>query len=168
VAATCYFVLNTLLVAWAVSLETIQPFRKVWNEHSVWSALGYVVGAGAAAVGAALYETPNAGLIPLVLIPLYLIHRTYGLYFDRVDTEEGRVREMSDLHLATVEALALAIDAKDQTATSHIRRVQTYAAGIAQAMGMAEPEVQGLRTAALLHDIGKLAVPEHISRSPAR
>ena len=166
VAATCYFVLNTLLVAWAVSLETIQPFRKVWNEHSVWSALGYVVGAGAAAVGAALYETPNAGLIPLVLIPLYLIHRTYGLYFDRVDTEEGRVREMSDLHLATVEALALAIDAKDQTATSHIRRVQTYAAGIAQAMGMAEPEVQGLRTAALLHDIGKLAVPEHILSKP--
>ena len=73
---------------------------------------------------------------------------------------------MSDLHLATVEALALAIDAKDQTATSHIRRVQVYAAGIAQAMGMAEPEVQGLRTAALLHDIGKLAVPEHILSKP--
>ena len=72
-----------------------------------------------------------------MLIPLYLIHRTYGLYFDRVDTEQGRVREMSDLHLATVEALALAIDAKDQTATSHIRKVQAYAAGIAQAMGMA-------------------------------
>jgi hypothetical protein len=51
VAATCYFVLNTLLVSWAVSLETIQPFQKVWNEHAVWSALGYVVGAGAAAVG---------------------------------------------------------------------------------------------------------------------
>jgi diguanylate cyclase (GGDEF)-like protein/putative nucleotidyltransferase with HDIG domain len=166
VAATCYFILNTMLVAVAVSLETSQPFRKVWNEHAVWSALGYVVGAGAAAVASALYETPNAGLIPLVLIPLYLIHRTYGLYFDRVDTEQGRVREMSDLHLATVEALALAIDAKDQTATSHIRRVQAYTAGIAQAMGMAEPEVQGLRTAALLHDIGKLAVPEHILSKP--
>ena len=166
VAATSYFVLNTLLVASAVSLETSQPFRKVWNEHAVWSALGYVVGAGAAAAGSALYETPNAGLIPVVLIPLYLIHRTYGLYFDRVDTEQGRVREMSDLHLATVEALALAIDAKDQTATSSIRRVRTYAAGMGQAMGMSEPDVQGLRTAALLHDIGKLAVPEHILSKP--
>ena len=165
-AATMYFVLNTLLVALAVSLENGQPFGKVWNENAVWSALGFVVGAGAAAVGSALYETPNAGLIPLVLIPLYLIHRTYGLYFDRVDTEQGRVREMSDLHLATVEALALAIDAKDQTATSHIRRVQGYAAGIAQAMGMSEPDIQGLRTAALLHDIGKLAVPEHILSKP--
>ncbi len=99
-------------------------------------------------------------------MPLYLIHRTYGLYFDRVDAEQGRVREMSDLHLATVEALALAIDAKDQTATAHIRRVQVFAAGLAEAMGMSPGDVQGVRTAALLHDIGKLAVPEHILSKP--
>ena len=73
---------------------------------------------------------------------------------------------MSDLHLATVEALALAIDAKDQTAQTHIRRVQGYAAGLARAVGMSENEVRGVRTAALLHDIGKLAVPEHILSKP--
>ena len=73
---------------------------------------------------------------------------------------------MSDLHLATIEALALAIDAKDQTAQSHIRRVQVYAAGLARALGMPENEIQGVKTAALLHDIGKLAVPEHILSKP--
>ena len=73
---------------------------------------------------------------------------------------------MSDLHLATIEALALAIDAKDQTAQSHIRRVQVYAAGIARALGMPDNEIQGVKTAALLHDIGKLAVPEHILSKP--
>ena len=73
---------------------------------------------------------------------------------------------MSDLHLATIEALALAIDAKDQTAQSHIRRVQVYAAGLARALGMPETEIQGVKTAALLHDIGKLAVPEHILSKP--
>ncbi len=73
---------------------------------------------------------------------------------------------MSDLHLATIEALALAIDAKDQTAQSHIRRVQVYAAGLARALGMSENEIQGVKTAALLHDIGKLAVPEHILSKP--
>ena len=73
---------------------------------------------------------------------------------------------MSDLHLATIEALALAIDAKDQTAQSHIRRVQVYAAGIAKALGMPDHEIQGVKTAALLHDIGKLAVPEHILSKP--
>ena len=73
---------------------------------------------------------------------------------------------MSDLHLATIEALALAIDAKDQTAQSHIRRVQVYAAGLARALGMSENDIQGVKTAALLHDIGKLAVPEHILSKP--
>ena len=74
--------------------------------------------------------------------------------------------EVSDLHLATIEALALAIDAKDQTAQSHIRRVQVYAAGLARALGMTDNEIQGVKTAALLHDIGKLAVPEHILSKP--
>src|SRR5205085_747625 len=63
-------------------------------------------------------------------------------------------------------ALARAIDAKDQTAQMHIRRVQVYAAGLARAIGLSAPEVQGIKTAALLHDIGKLAVPEHILSKP--
>jgi diguanylate cyclase (GGDEF)-like protein/putative nucleotidyltransferase with HDIG domain len=73
---------------------------------------------------------------------------------------------MADLHLATIEALALAIDAKDQTSQSHIRRVQLYAAALARALGMTENDIQGVKTAALLHDIGKLAVPEHILSKP--
>ena len=73
---------------------------------------------------------------------------------------------MADLHLATIEALALAIDAKDQTSQLHIRRVQLYAAALARGLGMSENEIQGVKTAALLHDIGKLAVPEHILSKP--
>jgi diguanylate cyclase (GGDEF)-like protein/putative nucleotidyltransferase with HDIG domain len=75
-------------------------------------------------------------------------------------------RELSQLHMSTIEALALAIDAKDQTSQLHIRRIQFYAAEVARALGMDEDEVQGVRTAALLHDIGKLAVPEHILSKP--
>ena len=77
-----------------------------------------------------------------------------------------REQQMSEVHLAAVEALALAIDAKDQTAPNHVRRVQAFATGLARAVGMSEQEVQGIRTAALLHDIGKLAVPEHILAKP--
>ncbi len=165
-AAMTYFVLNTLLVATAVSLESSQPLRKVWNEHAVWSALGFVIGAGAASVGVSVLPDRNGWLAGLLVVPLYLIHRTYGMYFERIDNEQRRVREMSDLHLATVEALALAIDAKDQSATSHIRRMQVFAAGLARELGLSAAEVQGIRTAALLHDIGKLAVPEHILSKP--
>jgi diguanylate cyclase (GGDEF)-like protein/putative nucleotidyltransferase with HDIG domain len=74
--------------------------------------------------------------------------------------------EMARLHLATIEALALAIDAKDQTPDNHLQRVQTYAGGLAEALGMTPQEVQGVRTAAMLHDIGKLGVPEHILSKP--
>src|SRR6266849_1027273 len=84
----------------------------------------------------------------------------------RVQDEQRHVQQVSDLHLATVEALALAIDAKDQTAQSHIRRVQVYATGLARAAGLGDADIQGVKTAALLHDIGKLAVPEHILSKP--
>src|SRR5438045_4133436 len=77
-----------------------------------------------------------------------------------------RTRARSELHLATIEALALAIDAKDQTAPNHVRRVQAYAVGLAREIGMSKRDVQGVQTAALLHDIGKLAVPEHILAKP--
>ena len=98
----------------------------------------------------------------LAAAPLYLTYRTYKVYLGRIQDQQRHVQQVSDLHLATIEALALAIDAKDQTAQSHIRRVQVYAAGLARALGMPDNEIQGVKTAALLHDIGKLAVPEHI------
>src|SRR5204863_7035964 len=87
-------------------------------------------------------------------------------YMGRIEDEQRHVQQTSDLHLATIEALARAIDAKDQTAQTHIRRVQIYAAGVARSLGLSEAEVQGVTTAALLHDIGKLAVPEHILSKP--
>ena len=102
----------------------------------------------------------------LAAAPLYLTYRTYKVYMGRIEDQQRHVQQVSDLHLATIEALALAIDAKDQTAQSHIRRVQVYAAGLARALGMPETEIQGVKTAALLHDIGKLAVPEHILSKP--
>jgi diguanylate cyclase (GGDEF)-like protein/putative nucleotidyltransferase with HDIG domain len=102
----------------------------------------------------------------LAAAPLYLTYRTYKVYMGRIQDQQRHVAQVSDLHLATIEALALAIDAKDQTAQSHIRRVQVYAAGLARALGMPETEIQGVKTAALLHDIGKLAVPEHILSKP--
>ena len=105
-------------------------------------------------------------MAPLTFAPLYLTYRTYKVYMGRIEDEQRHVQQTSDLHLATIEALARAIDAKDQTTQSHIRRVQVYAAGLAKAAGPVEHEIQGVKTAALLHDIGKLAVPEHILSKP--
>jgi diguanylate cyclase (GGDEF)-like protein/putative nucleotidyltransferase with HDIG domain len=165
-AATMYFVFNTCLIAVAVSLATRQSFLSVWNQNFLWSAPSYFVGAGAAAVGTWAVMTSGVWLASLAAAPLYLTYRTYKVYLGRIDDERRHVEEMADLHLATIEALALAIDAKDQTAQSHIRRVQVYATSIARGLGMSDTEIQGVKTAALLHDIGKLAVPEHILSKP--
>ena len=165
-AATAYFLINTTMIATAIALSTHQPVWRVWNENFLWSAPSYFVGAGAAAVGFAIMSTPGSWVAPLAIAPLYLTYRSYKVYLGRVEDEQRHVREMADLHLATIEALALAIDAKDQTSQSHIRRVQLYAAALARSLDMSEKEIQGVKTAALLHDIGKLAVPEHILSKP--
>ncbi len=166
-AATAYFVINTAMVATAIALSTRQRVVKIWNENFLWSAPSYFVGAGAAAAAVGVLNFVSIRwLLPLAAAPLYLTYRSYKVYLGRIDDEQRHVREMADLHLATIEALALAIDAKDQTSQSHIRRVQLYAAALARALGMKENDIQGVKTAALLHDIGKLAVPEHILSKP--
>src|SRR5262245_31210076 len=165
-AATAYFVCNTLFIATAIALSTHQSIVRVWNENFLWSAPSYFVGASAAAIGASVIDHGGYWWASLVAAPLYLTYRTYKVYMGRIQDQQRHVAQVSDLHLATIEALALAIDAKDQTAQSHIRRVQVYAAGLARALGMSDNEIQGVKTAALLHDIGKLAVPEHILSKP--
>ena len=165
-AATTYFILNTATIATAIALSTRQPLFKVWNENFLWSAPSYFVGAVAAAVAAWFVQSSRLWFVPLAIAPLYLTYRTYKVYLGRIEDERRHVEQMSDLHLATIEALALAIDAKDQTSQTHIRRVQLYAASLARELGMSENEIQGVKTAALLHDIGKLAVPEHILSKP--
>ena len=167
-AAGAYFALNTALIATAIALSTQQTILKVWNENFLWSAPSYFVGALAAAVVAivATHSASNYWIALLVAAPLYLTYRSYKIYLGRIEDEQRHTQQVSDLHLATIEALALAIDAKDRTGKSHIRRVQVFAAGLAKAIGMPESEIQGVKTAALLHDIGKLAVPEHILSKP--
>jgi diguanylate cyclase (GGDEF)-like protein/putative nucleotidyltransferase with HDIG domain len=165
-AATAYFLVNTVLVAAAIGLSTETSILKVWEKDFLWSAPSYFVGAGAAAAVIALIQVSSQWLLPLGVAPLYLTYRTYKIYLGRIVEEQLHVKEVADLHLATIEALALAIDAKDQTSQSHIRRVQLYAAALARALGMPEHHIQGVKTAALLHDIGKLAVPEHILSKP--
>jgi diguanylate cyclase (GGDEF)-like protein/putative nucleotidyltransferase with HDIG domain len=113
-------------------------------------------------------QLPYWPIASLLLVPvvLYLGLRAYFVLLARFDHERRSVKQISELHLATIEALARAIDAKDGTAENHIRRVQIYATAVARELGMTELEVQAVKTAALLHDIGKLAVPDHILSKP--
>jgi diguanylate cyclase (GGDEF)-like protein/putative nucleotidyltransferase with HDIG domain len=105
----------------------------------------------------------QAALIALLALLAGWVH---WLARRKIDGARQRVQRSSDLHLSTIEALARAIDAKDQTAEFHLQRVQAYAAGLARAIGLPGNDVAAIKTAALLHDIGKLAIPEHILSKP--
>ena len=105
----------------------------------------------------------------LLVVPVvYVIFRSYRLYLSRLETEKNHAEAMATLHLRTIEALALAIDAKDHTTHDHLERVQAYAVEIGKELGLSGLEMQALQAAALLHDIGKLAVPEHIISKPGK
>ncbi|MGH9140465.1 MAG: HD domain-containing phosphohydrolase, partial [Vicinamibacterales bacterium] len=153
-------------IATAIALASRASIFSTWHNNFLWSAPSYFVGAGTAALAASFVTRAGLWVAPFTFAPLYLTYRTYKVYMGRIDDEQRHVMQTSDLHLATIEALARAIDAKDQTTQMHIRRVQVYATGLANELGLSEPEIQGIKTAALLHDIGKLAVPEHILSKP--
>lgn len=105
----------------------------------------------------------------LVLLPLAVATRAaYKIHIRSLDQKTKEILEASRIHLATVEALATAIDARDQVGVGHVRRTQIYAVGLGRLMDLSDDEIDALRTGALLHDIGKLAVPDHILNKPGR
>jgi diguanylate cyclase (GGDEF)-like protein/putative nucleotidyltransferase with HDIG domain len=131
-----------------------------------FAARMYTGGALAAACAAVAASILAVSVVWLILATAATLSLTFCAYRLVIDHERRNARRMSELYMATIEALALAIDAKDQTTPNHIGRVQAYASGLACALGMSEVEAQAVRTAALLHDIGKLAIPDHILAKP--
>jgi len=77
-----------------------------------------------------------------------------------------RKEEFAQLHRNTLDTLALAIDARDQTTHMHLRRVQISALAVGRELNLSEPELEALNISAMLHDIGKLGIPDHILLKP--
>src|SRR3981081_3813162 len=168
VAASTYFIANAGSIAAVISLTERRALKKILVDCYFWSFPYYLVGAGVAGAIAWFNHTFNWETSLLLVPVVYLIYRSYRLYLGKLEDEKRHVEEMANLHLRTIEALALAIEAKDQTTHEHLQRVRVYAIEVAKELGMKGPELEALHAAALLHDIGKLAVPEHIISKPGR
>jgi diguanylate cyclase (GGDEF)-like protein/putative nucleotidyltransferase with HDIG domain len=167
-ASGAYFLSNTVSVGAIICLSEGKRFKTLWRDSLFWTAPYYL--AGGALVGLFHYWNEYAGWETAVLVfPIvYLVYRSYRLYLGRLEEEKRHVAEVADLHLRTIQTLTLAIDARDGTTFGHLRRVQVYARELARELGLPEDERRALDAAALLHDIGKLAVPEHIISKPGR
>src|SRR6266496_506384 len=174
-AALVFFFANTLPISIVIALTEGKSSRKVWSECYFWSFPYYLV--GAAAVGLVGIVNRSAGWeTSLLVLPLiYWVYRSYSLYLgrleaekERVEVEKRHVEQIASLNMRTIEALALAIEAKDHTTHTHLQRVRTYAVELAKQLRLDDEQIEALRAAALLHDIGKLAVPEQIISKPGK
>jgi putative nucleotidyltransferase with HDIG domain len=167
-AAITHFLIGTAAMAAVIGLTEEKPIAKVWSDSYLWLFPYYMVGAAIAGFVSFLNRHIGWQASLLVLPPIYLMYRSYRLYLGKLETEKLHAEKVSNLHLRTIEALALAIEAKDQTTGEHLQRVRIYAMELARELGLSEDETEALRAASVLHDIGKLAVPEHIISKPGK
>ena len=167
--AGCYFLVNTGLVALAFGLQTNANPVAIWHSHFMRLSAGYAANASLALLLVValreLHFTAIAVLPPVLLIFYYTLRSSFG----RIEDAKGHLDKLNTLYLSTVETLATAIDAKDEVTHGHIRRVQLATVALARELGVKDEQtLKAIEAAALLHDTGKIAVPEHILNKPGK
>lgn len=166
---TLYFLLNSWLVAVVVGLETKQAPLIIWWEKFVWLSVTYFSSASVAALIVTFSRDLDVSTLAIIGPLLLVSYLTFRTAMGRVEDSNKHLSDLNRLYLSTIETLAMAIDAKDQITHGHIRRVQTYAVGLAKRVGVIDEKlIKAIEAAALLHDMGKLAVPEYILNKPGR
>lgn len=167
-AASLLWILNTAPVAAIISLAERRAFWDVWRGAFFWNWPFYLLGAALTEVAELVNRHFGWHIAVLISPVLYIAFRGYQVFIGRMEDEKRHSDELSALHLRTIEALALAIEAKDQTTASHLARVQIYALAVGEEIGMNRDQLNALKAASFLHDIGKLAVPEYIISKPGK
>jgi diguanylate cyclase (GGDEF)-like protein/putative nucleotidyltransferase with HDIG domain len=147
----------------------------VSQESLIWTLITQVANVTSAAL---FYSAIHGSGLPFLFVGaliIALVHLLYRFNEKRVSevtrAQVDKVRyaeEIADLHMNTIESLAIAIDAKDQTTHGHVRRTQIYATEMGKLLKVKDQELRALVAGALLHDIGKLAVPEYILNKPGK
>ena len=167
-AAAIYFLANTAPVALVLGWESdVSPLRK-WRQEFPWYFPFYLVGALLAAL-ANFIGNRYGWLTSMLLIPLvYTVYRAYCAQMAIVRDRERHIEEIEALHLRTIECLSMAVEAKDRNTHRHLMRVRVYASELGKIMGLDATLLKALVAASYLHDIGKLAVPEHIIDKPGK
>jgi putative nucleotidyltransferase with HDIG domain len=164
------FCLNSGIVAAAVSFERRQPILSIWRDHlsGVW--ITYFGGTFGAMLLMQLARFGTIDITLILIIPLpVILYVAFRHAIGRTQDQISHLGTMNKVYIAAIEALAHAVDAKDQVTHDHTRRVQDQTVRLARALEVEdESEIQAINAAALLHDVGKLAIPEHILNKPGR
>ena len=169
VLSASYFAINSFFVAIAVAYEKSSSPIEIWKQNFAWVGLNYVGGASVAMLLVTYRQSIDLTAVSVILPILAITYLTFRTSLGRLADANRHVTQVNDLYLSTIETLAMAVDAKDQITHGHIRRVQVYAVELAKRLGVREPsQLRAIEAAALLHDMGKLAIPEHILNKPGK
>jgi putative nucleotidyltransferase with HDIG domain len=164
-----YFLVNTGLLAVAIGIDTATSPVVLWRRHFLALAPGYAASASLSLLLVLALQTVHFAAFALLAPLLLVFYYTHRSSFGRVEDAKGHLEKLNTLYLSTVETLATAIDAKDEVTHGHIRRVQQGAMGLARELGVKDEEtLKAIEAAALLHDTGKIAIPEHILNKPGK
>src|SRR3954466_131513 len=169
VFALAYFSFNSWLITFVIALEKRLNPLKVWTGNFLWMSLNYFAGASIAFLFVGYNRRIDVGYIGVIVPLLLVVYFTFKATISRVEDADRHLDQVNRLYLSTIETLAMAIDAKDQVTHGHIRRVQSHATKLAHAVGVTDDKLlKAIEAAALLHDMGKLAVPEYILNKPGK
>lgn len=170
-----FFLTNTLIVTFVIALTENKNAWNIWKSSYFWTFPSYMVGAFIAWLMAQADRMIGWEAALLIVPVLYVIYRTHRLQIEnleeakaRAEEQRAHAEEVAALHRRTIETLALAIECKDETTHDHLQRVEVYATEVGRELGMDEIELTALRAAALLHDVGKIGVPEYIIAKPGK
>lgn len=180
------FVVNSALVAVAIALNSGTDARSVWREHFMWLFPHYLLLAVMALAIVAAYESMGLWGIAVFVAPTLMMRFTVKQYLDRTTESVLELREahtrLQEAHtqlknaLATLDksydgtlrSLVAALDARDSETAGHSERVADLTMAIAEEMGIQpnSDEWRWMSWGALLHDVGKIAIPDDILRKP--
>ncbi len=179
-AGVLYKALNTGLLCRAISLSESTQFRSVWRERFRWARFHYVSFGPLAFATSLAYEELGLVGVMAFAVPPALTTLTMRQYLERTRASVAEVRQANlDLrhanarlaesneqvrrtHLATIAALSRSMEAKDHYTGGHTERVATVAVGLAARLGYSGSELDAIEIGALLHDVGKIGIPENI------
>ena len=163
--AMTFFAFSSVLSSMALGLENGVSVLRLWKRQSLYLGVHYYA---AAALATLVVESGMSVVVTALVAPLLVLpYVAYRAVSTRLKESEEHTKEVERSYEATIETLAMAVDAKDHVTHGHVRRVQRHTVALARALSVTDPiEIKAIEAAALLHDIGKLAVPDHVLNKP--
>lgn len=171
-AGLIYYAVNHVCVCVVRGLNERRSPLQIWRDNYQWLVPYYAVFGALGLILALSYRAFGWTGVLALMAPLGMMHFSIKQYMDRTTVYVNELRALnrrvSDSYEATLQALTRALDTRDEETEEHSQRVRRYTEIIGRYYGLGEDEIEDISRGALLHDIGKIGVPDAILLKPQR